>query len=156
MKTYTKPLLMAAVLVGVVGIAISLSATPMAGGPAGLMGNPFGSIPLMANKAQNLLKLARHLEITEEQRGEFWSIRTSYMDDLEELRGALLDNRDHLVQLVMEPGFDEEAVRSIADEQSALIAEMIVLRARQGSEMISVLNDDQRSKLENLYRDREL
>jgi Spy/CpxP family protein refolding chaperone len=110
----------------------------------------------MANKAQNLLKLARHLEITEEQRGEFWSIRTSYMDDLEELRGALLANRGHLVQLVMETGFDEEAVRRIADEQSAIIAEIIVLRARQGSEMISVLNDDQRGKLEHLYQDRGL
>ena len=152
MKTYAKPFLLVALLVGVVGIATTLSATPLAGGPAGLMGNPFGSIPLMADKAQNLLKLARHLEITEEQRGEFWSIRTSYMDDLEELRGALLANRGRLVQLVMEPSFDEKAVRSVADEQSELITEMIVLRARQGFEMVSVLNDDQLTKLENLHQ----
>jgi hypothetical protein len=52
----------------------------------------------------------------------------------------------------MEPGFDEEVVRRIADEQSELIVEMIVLRARQGSEMISVLNDDQLTKLENLHQ----
>jgi Spy/CpxP family protein refolding chaperone len=116
------------------------------------MGNQFGSIPLMADKAQGLLKLARYLEITEEQRGEFWSIRTSYMDDLEELRGALLANRGRLVQLVMEPGFDEKAVRSVADEQSELITEMIVLRARQGFEMVSVLNDDQLTKLDNLHK----
>ena len=156
MKTYAKPLFVAFLLVGVVAMAAGLSATPLSGGPIGGLGNQFGPGPLIAGKAQNLLRLAHHLGITEEQREKFWSIRTSYMDDVEELRGALLDNRDHLVQLVMEPGFDEEAVRSIADEQSALIAEMIVLRARQGSEMISVLNDDQRSKLENLYRDREL
>jgi hypothetical protein len=56
----------------------------------------------------------------------------------------------------MEPGFDEEVVRRIADEQSELIVEMIVLRARQGSEMISVLNDEQLSRLESLYQSREL
>jgi Spy/CpxP family protein refolding chaperone len=74
------------------------------------------------------------------------------MDDVEELRGALLANRGRLVQLVMEPSFDEEAVRSIADEQSELITEMIILRARQGFEMVSVLNDDQLTKLENLHQ----
>jgi Spy/CpxP family protein refolding chaperone len=100
--------------------------------------------------------LAHQLGITEEQREEFWSIRTSYMDEVEALRGALLANRGHLVQLVMEPGFDEEVVRRIADEQSELIVEMIVLRARQGSEMISVLNDEQLSRLESLYQSREL
>lgn len=152
MKTYAKPFLLAALLVGVVGIATTLSAMPLGGGPVGGMGNPFGSIHLMADKAQNLVKLARHLEITDEQRGEFWSIRTSYMDDVEELRGALLANRGRLVQLVMEPSFDEEAVRSIADEQSELITEMIILRARQGFEMVSVLNDDQLTKLENLHQ----
>jgi Spy/CpxP family protein refolding chaperone len=144
---------MAAVLVGVVGIAISLSAMPLAGGPVGGMGNQFGSIHLTADKAQHLLKLARHLEISDEQRGEFWSIRTSYMDDIEELRGALLANRGRLMQLVMEPSFDEQAVRSVADEQSELISEMIVLRARQGFEMVSVLNDDQLTKLDNLHQD---
>ena len=156
MKTYAKPLFLAFLLIGMVGIGASLSAMPLAGGPVGGLGNQFGPTPLLAGKAQDLLRLAHQLGITEEQREEFWSIRMSYMDDAEELRGALLANRGRLIQLVMEPGFDEDAVRAIADEQSVLIVEMIVLRARQGSEMISVLNDDQLSKLNNLYQGREL
>jgi Spy/CpxP family protein refolding chaperone len=156
MKTYAKPLFVAFLLIGVAGIATTLSARALSGGPLGGLGNQFGPGPLIASKAQNLLALAHHLGITEEQREQFWSIRTSYMGDVEELRGALLANRDHLVQLVLKPSFDEGAVRSIADEQSGLIVEMIVLHARQGSEMISVLNDDQRSKLKNLYQDRGL
>jgi Spy/CpxP family protein refolding chaperone len=156
MKTYAKPLFLAFLFVGMVGIGASLSAMPLAGGPVGGLGNQFGPTPLLAGKAQDLLRLAHQLGITEEQREEFWSIRTSYMDEVEALRGALLANRGHLVQLVMEPGFDEEVVRRIADEQSELIVEMIVLRARQGSEMISVLNDEQLSRLESLYQSREL
>jgi len=61
-------------------------------------------------------------------------------------------NRAQLRDLTRQSGFDEDVVRVVADKQGDLKAEMIVLRARQRSEMKALLSDEQRAQLDEVRK----
>ena len=155
MKTLTKTALAATLIAGSVGLTTMVSAMPFGDGPGcGRGGQHMGSGQRVGDRGPNLERLAYRLNMTEEQRAEAKAILDDSRQQMVELRDRMRANRDQIRDLTLQPDFDEAAVRSVADEQGDLKAEMIVLRARQRSEMKAVLTEEQRARLNEMRKEK--
>jgi Spy/CpxP family protein refolding chaperone len=65
---------------------------------------------------------------------------------IHELRDAMKSKREQMHQQ-LEAGFDETAVRSLAESQSSLMTEMIVMRAMLRSDIQAILTPEQQEKI---------
>lgn len=148
MNKHTKSILAAALIAGTIGVTAAVSAMPNGPGPGCDRGGhsmKYGQHE--RGKGPNLERMAARLGLSDEQRVEIKTIIDGSLDEATDLREQMRANRDQLRELMQQGGFDEAAVRSIADKQGDLKADMIVLRARQRSEMQAVLTDGQRAKM---------
>jgi len=153
MNTLLKLVLVVTLIAGSVSLTAMASAMPFGDGPGcGRAGHYMGAGQHPGNRGPNLERLSEKLNLTDEQRAEIKAIMGGSRQQMGELRDKLQVNRDKLRDLVRQTEFDESVVRRIADEQGDMKAEMIVLRARQRSEMRAVLNDDQLARLDEMRK----
>ena len=155
MRKLTKSLLATTLVVSSVGLVTVVAAMPFADGPGcGRAGHHMAHSKHDGGRGPNLERLASRLDMTEQQRAEIKAILDDSRQQMVKLREQMRENRGQLRELVGQAGFDEAAVRSIADNQGDLKAETIVLRARQRHEMRAVLTDEQRVQLDEMWKHR--
>lgn len=151
MKTLTKSLVAGVLLASSVGLVTVVAAMPSGDGPGcGRSGHHMGHGRQFAGHLSKLERLADHLDVTDEQRAAIRAIADDSRQQMAELRDEMRANWGQLKELTRQTPLDEAAVRSVADNQGDLKAEMIVMRARQRSEMKAVLTDEQRAQLDEL------
>lgn len=87
------------------------------------------------------------LDLTDEQRTEMGKIRQQFLPQMGELRGKMQANQEQLQALRQGGAMDEAAIAKLADQQGALVAEMIKLRATHQARMQALLTDEQRDMM---------
>lgn len=151
MKTLTKSLVAGALLASSVGLVTAVAAMPYGDGPGcGRGGHHMSQGRHFGGHSSKLERMADRLSVTDEQRTEIRAIADGSRQQMVELRDEMRANRVQLRELTRQTPLDEAAVRSIADKQGDLKAEMIVLRARQRSEVKAVLTDEQRAQMDEM------
>ncbi len=121
-------------LIGVSAIALGLAAA-----------HP--SMARGGDRGMNVERLARHLDLNEQQRTEIAGIIEESQTEAEAFRDAIHDTREQLTALTNAETFDEDAAKELANAQAESRAELIVLRARTRHEIGTVLTAEQREKL---------
>jgi len=95
-----------------------------------------------------LARLGWQLDLSDQQRSEIRAIIQAAMPQAQDLVQGLRANREDLLDSTRGGVFDESVVRSIADAQGDLVAELIVLKERTKAEIYPVLNPAQQLQLE--------
>ena len=90
--------------------------------------------------------MMRGLDLTEEQKGQFKSIREASRSKVQPIREALKANRQKLHEMTKSGTFDEATVTALANEQAGLSAQLMVERARVQSQTFALLTDEQKAK----------
>lgn len=135
----------ALVTVVILMLAVGLSLAQKAGPGARRSGGPaFGA----AGDAAPLLGyIARHLELTEEQKAEVKKIAQAERTVMQPIHEQMQKNRAALQEATKDGQFNETQVTQLAQEQGQLMAQMIVSRERVKSQVYSILTPEQREKL---------
>ena len=151
MKKFAKSIFVVTLLVSSVGLVTMVSAKPFSDGPGcGRGSHQAGQGQHDRSKGRYMKRLARRLNMTDEQRADIEAILGNSRDQMAGLRDEMRANRAQIRDLTRLSGFDEDAIRGAADKQGDLKAEMIVLRARQRAEMRALLTDEQRAQLDDM------
>jgi len=95
------------------------------------------------------------LQLSDDQRAQIKNIFANSRESIRPLHQQLEEKRTALREVMAASPFDEERVRSLAQELSSAQTEMIVQRARLMNEALGVLTSEQRAKLEELRQQRQ-
>lgn len=148
MKKFTNALLTSALVVSTLGLAGLASAKPFGEGSGGERGDHFAeSRHQHGDREFNLDRMAKRLNLSNEQRSQIERIIAASRGQMSVLRTKLLSNREQLSQMMQQSPLDEAAVRSLADAHGDLKADKVVLLAQQRAKINEVLTDEQRAKL---------
>jgi Spy/CpxP family protein refolding chaperone len=104
-----------------------------------------GALPM---DPMHLVMLARHLDLTKEQRAGIGKVMDDVLPQLRDLMFRVADARDE-VESARTGEKDEAALRALADAQGKLHADMLFLRLSAQQRVRRLLNDDQRAKLDS-------
>ncbi len=95
------------------------------------------------------------LQLSDDQRAQIKNIFANSRESIRPLHQQLQEKRTALREAMAASPFDEERVRSLAQELSSVETEMIVQRARLMNEALGVLTSEQRAKLDELRQQRQ-
>jgi Spy/CpxP family protein refolding chaperone len=90
------------------------------------------------------------LDLTPDQRSQVRAIVDQARPSMRELRDKMRDNRKQLRQLTQAATVDEKAVRSLADAQGKLKADMIMQRSKMQVALNKVLTPAQRKQWQDM------
>ncbi len=99
-------------------------------------------------------RMAERLELDEEQRASIQAIIEQNRPAMQEHRRAMRENRQALHELMRGGTADEPTVRSLAEAQGDLTAEMIVERALMMQSIREVLTPEQQARAERMMERR--
>ena len=95
--------------------------------------------------------VAEHLRLTESQKEAIQQVMARERHNMEPLFAQLRSVRENLLALDVQHSNKKE-IKTLADEQAALLAKFIVANARMQSEIYKLLTPEQQRKLDNLKR----
>ncbi|HSS98666.1 MAG TPA: Spy/CpxP family protein refolding chaperone [Terriglobales bacterium] len=98
---------------------------------------------------------AHRLDLTDAQQSQLKDIMAKERPALKPLFLQLSQTRHQMRQLEEGETFNEAQVRTLAAQQSQVMTELIVQKARIESEMLQVLNPDQKTKFKEMMDKRE-
>jgi len=98
---------------------------------------------------------AHKLDLTDAQQSQLKDIMAKEKPALKPLFQQLSQSRHQMRQLEEADTFNEAQVRTLAAQQSQAMTELIVQKARIESEMLQVLNPDQKTKFKEMMDKRE-
>ncbi len=104
----------------------------------------------MFGEGRMLAFFAHRLDLTDAQQAQVKDIVAKEKPTLKPLFLQLAQAHHQMRQLEESGNFDEAQVRALATQQSQVIAELIVQKARIESEMLQVLTPDQKAKFKEL------
>ena len=145
MKSHRMKIFIASVVVLLVGaVAIAQTVRRAAYGHGGGM---FG---------ERMLSFYAHkLDLTDAQQSQLKDIMAKEKPVLKPLFQQLSQTRHQMRQLEEGDTFNEAQIRTLAAQQSQVMTELIVQKARIESEMLQVLNPDQKAKFKEMMDQRE-
>ncbi len=128
-------------------------------GPCGGCDAPFGARhatlerhgPRPGGPANNLLK---RLDLTDEQRDQIFEIHHAQQPAVREKMEALRKGREALRNAAMAENYDSKAVRTLADQQGMLKAELIVMRNATFNRIYTLLTPEQREQIKQMKKKR--
>jgi Spy/CpxP family protein refolding chaperone len=95
--------------------------------------------------------VAQHLRLTESQKEAIQQVMARERHNMEPLFAQLRSVREKLLALDIQHSNKKE-IKTLADEQAALLAKFIVANARMQSEIYKLLTPEQQRRLDNLKR----
>jgi LTXXQ motif family protein len=95
--------------------------------------------------------VAEHLRLTESQKEAIQQVMARERHNMEPLFAQLRSVREKLLALDVQHSNKKE-IKTLADEQAALLAKFIVANARMQSEIYKLLTPEQQRELDNLKR----
>jgi protein CpxP len=125
--------------------AVAVGETQVAKRHAWGIGGPFG---------HHLMGLAWKLDLNDAQRQQVKSLIAAERPTLQPLIQQLATAHQQMVAASTSGQFDEAKVRSIAQQQSQNIVELIVARQRLQSKFYELLTPEQRTKFDQLQQQR--
>ena len=151
MKNLSKTLVTISLIISTAGVVPMVSASSFEDG-AGCKraGDYVAKGKHHYGKGPDMERLAKRLDMTEEQRAQMKMIRNKYREMKVDLRDRMRQNRSELRELSRQADFDEAAIRRLAEKQGDLKAEMIVLQARQRADLGTILTEEQRARLQQM------
>jgi len=97
----------------------------------------------------------RALNLTEAQRDQIFKIHhdqaPAFRDQMKKVRAS----REELQKLARADKFDQAAVRRAADTQAKALSDMAVMRVQASNQVRAVLTPEQKSKLDQMRKERE-
>lgn len=151
MKKSSKALLASVLIVSSLGLVATVSAKQYGDGPnCERSGHRMGEGHKHGGKGFNLDRMARKLDLGDDQRTQIEAIMEASKQQMSDQRDKMQANREQLRALMMQSPLDETAVRKVADAQGDLKADMIMLRAQQRAKINAILTDEQRAELEDM------
>lgn len=134
--------LMAAVMVGEGNLSFAAGDTPD--------GPPVNEQVLQKKFFQ---KMATRLNLTDAQKTQIKALFKEAAAQTRPIREQQLNNRRQLRQLVEADSFNEAAVKTLADEQGTLYAQLLVVRTRLMHQVNQVLTPEQREQAKRMRAD---
>ncbi len=151
MKKSSKALLASVLIVSSLGLVATVSAKQYSDRPdCERGGHHMGSGHERGDKGFKLDRMAKKLNLGDDQRTQIEAIMEASKQQMSDQRDKVQANREQLRSLTMQSPLDEVAVRTIADAQGDLKADMIFLRAQQRAKINAILTDEQRAELEDM------
>jgi protein CpxP len=98
-------------------------------------------------KGQMMGRMFRQLDLTDAQKEQMKTIRTTSRENMKPIREQMRVNKKQLNELTAGGNFNEADVQALASQQGALTAQMIVAKERTKAAMFAVLTDVQKSTL---------
>lgn len=89
-------------------------------------------------------RIAAKLNMTDAQKEQAKQILEASRATVQPLVETMKSNRQKLQDLTATGEFDEAQVKAIADEQGAIAAQLIVEKERTKSQLLQILNDEQK------------
>jgi len=149
MKKPSKRLLAGVLIVSSLGLVAAASAKPHGdGADCKRGGHHMGSDYKHGDKGFNVDRMAKKLDLSDDQRTKIEAIIKASKQQKSDQRDKMKANREQLKELTMQSPLNEAAVRTVADAQGDLKADMIVLRVQQRAKINAVLSDEQRAELQ--------
>lgn len=155
MKKRTGIIIAAPLAAGLIALATAVSAMPPGGRDCGNGGFGMGHDQRMMGKGPSLERLAERLDLTQAQRAQVEVIIETSQPQMLALRDEMRANRDDIKALVQQDGYDERAVRRVANDQGDRLAELIMLRTRQRYEIADILTEAQLAQLDAMRERRQ-
>lgn len=140
-----KKIVLAAVTSGVL-LAPAVNATPFMGEEHHMQRSHKG--------AKMMKKMARHLELSDEQVAEIKAIKKQSRAENDELRISMKAFREQVKALKDNVDFDEQAFSAIYLQYQDTFAQIAMQKAKSRHAMYQVLNEEQRAKWETLKQKR--
>ncbi|CAH1386673.1 Spy/CpxP family protein refolding chaperone [Candidatus Nitrotoga sp. M5] len=151
MKKSSKALLASVLIVSSLGLGATVSAKQLSDRPdCERSGHRMGASYKHGDKGFNVDRMAEKLNLGDDQRTQIEAIMEASKQQISDQRDKMQANREQLKSLTKQSPFDEAAVRTVADAQGDLNADMIVLRAQQRAKINAILTDEQRAELEDM------
>lgn len=97
-----------------------------------------------------LAKMARVLDLTEDQQSRIRAIVDEERTKTAPLRQQMMEYRDQLRQLMQADTLDETAVRTLAEQKAAVGTELTLSRARTQNHILAQLTPEQRELAEKI------
>ena len=97
---------------------------------------------------------AELLGLTEEQQEQIETIRTAEIAAHRDLREKMIEYREQMRELTDKGTFDEDAIRSIAEEKAKIQVEMAVSRAEMRSRIHAIMTPEQQELAKNFSAER--
>lgn len=89
-------------------------------------------------------RLGWQLELSPEQEDRLATIHHRLCSKIDELYEALRDNRQAMYQQIRQEGFNAEDYQRLAATQGKLVGDIITLRAKLKSEILALLDEEQK------------
>jgi len=96
-----------------------------------------------------------YLSLTDDQQAQIKQILAKEKPAFQPLMEQTVKQRQQMMQLVESGTFDETKAQAIAAQQSQNLTQLMVQRARVGSELFQVLTPEQKTKMIDLLNKRE-
>ncbi|MDX1512224.1 MAG: Spy/CpxP family protein refolding chaperone [Gammaproteobacteria bacterium] len=128
-------------LAGMLALSQSLSAQGRFHDGTGFFGSSF-----------HTARIARKLDLNDEQRRKFREILAAARPEADELADAILANRHALRELRKGTEMTEDEIRDIAELRGELVTKMIMLKARVRSQINALLTPDQRERFQHMQK----
>jgi len=93
--------------------------------------------------SRDLTTLIEDLNLSESQKEQVKGIIDKYKDDKDNLLECLKEAREQISTVIFAEEFNEAAVRQAAQQLSSIMEELIVLKAKMISELMTVLDPEQ-------------
>lgn len=97
-------------------------------------------------------RMAARLELTEPQQEEIHTLIEAQMPTIKPLISQLMDSRKRLAEINDGDTFQEAETRSLVEQQSKALNELLVIKERLRHQINQVLTPDQRTKAEEMRR----
>lgn len=115
----------------------------------GSFGGARGGGKLFASSFQ-LAYLARHLDMTDEQKAQLREVLEAARPEADRLAEAMIDNREAMKAFRESDSLSEAEIRQVADQQGKVVADMMVLHARVHSQIRGILTPEQFERFEKM------
>ena len=101
-----------------------------------------------------LMRALRKLDLSDEQKANTRAILEVMKAEIHPIVLEMKAGQKQLGELIRSPGFDESAIRALADEEGDLTAERIMITSLALSRVMGELTDEQRAELESMAAQR--
>lgn len=99
-------------------------------------------------------KLARKLDLSDEQQEEMKALNEAHRSNTKELRKAMRGNRKALAEQGKADSFNSTEVERLAEQKGDLVRQLTVAKMEHRHAVAQLLNDEQRAKLKEMKQQR--
>lgn len=113
--------------------------------PSGFEGPHWGG-----HRGGRMDRMARHLDLSDEQRTQIEAIMANARNEGEQLRGELATLREEVRAMIRSDGYYEDQVRVQVESKAPVFVELTVLGVRTMNDVYQVLTPEQRAKADEM------